>query len=144
MQIRKLCLVLGFIDFSSLLFLLRLYFPRAGGLFALDANKSTFSAGLSNSVLGSNSFSTLEWNTLAALEEPLLSTDLYNTLVTPIYTTIGMIKCDLEKGQNVGTNTSKELKRIPDLDSTEEKLDAFIVTEIVEEEAYTLYLWIWP
>ena len=49
-----------------------------------------------------------------------------------------MIKCDLEKDQNVETNTSKELKGIPDLDSTEEKLKAFIVTEIVEEEAYNL------
>lgn len=49
-----------------------------------------------------------------------------------------MIKCDLEEDQNVETNTSKELKGIPDLESTEEKLKAFIVTEIVEEEAYNL------
>ena len=49
-----------------------------------------------------------------------------------------MIKCDLEEDQNVETNTSKELKGIPDLESTEEKLKAIIVTEIVEEEAYNL------
>ena len=49
-----------------------------------------------------------------------------------------MIKCDLEEDQNVETNTSKELKGIPDLESTEEKLKAFIVTEIVEEAAYNL------
>ena len=75
---------------------------------------------------------------MAVLEEPLFLTDLYNTLVTSIYTKTGMIKCDLEEDQNVETNTSKELKGIPDLESTEEKLKAFIVTEIVEEEAYNL------